>query len=132
MIMMIGVGLIIVGFAMVFMLIRNSKRPRLEVKLEQIEMLFVRQDKKQQGPQHLHGLVKYNYDGVNYESWVLLKTKKSEENQWIQVTVNPKDHALLTAYAPKKEQQVIAVIFVLGLFITVGSWWLVDYLERWW
>lgn len=124
-------GLIIVGFVMIFILLRNSRRPKIEVRIDEIKMRHGRQDKKKEMIQHKHAFVKYNYEGQDYEAWILLKTKKSVEGEWIKATVSPKDHGQLTAYAPKKEQIAIAVVFAVGIFLTGGSWWVMDYMDWW-
>ena len=128
--MIIGGILIIVGFAMTYRFLRNARRPRIEVKIDQITMEHVRNDKKQVGPQHRHGHVQYNFDGINYTSKVIL-LKRMKENDWVEVSVNPNTPEHLDIYAPQKEKIAIFIIFAIGLFLVGGSWFILDYFELW-
>lgn len=131
MLMIAGFILIIISGVMFFVYLRNSKRPRMEMRIESIKFYHIKQDLKQQGPVHPHAQVKYNYDGTNYQSDVLLKVKGKIEGDWIEVSINPNKPTDLTIYAPKKEKQVILAMFLVGVFLVVGSWWILDYVDAW-
>src|SRR3989338_10411217 len=131
MIMIAGFILIVISGVMMFVFLRNSKRPRMEMRIESIKFYHIKQDKKQHGPVQPHAQVKYNYDGTNYQSDVFLKVRGKLEGDWIEVTINPNQPTDLTVYAPKKEKRTIAVIFFIGAFLVAGSWWIIDYLDAW-
>lgn len=130
MLMIIGAILILVGFAMLYRYLRNSRRPRIEVKIDEVSMEYARSDHKEMGPKHRHAHLKYNFDGVNYTSKVLI-LKRMKENDWIEVSVNPKNPEMLDIYAPQKEKIAIVLIFVIGIFLIAGSWWILDYFDAW-
>ena len=115
MLMIAGFILIIVGIAMTFRYLRNSRRPRIEVKVEEITIEHARTDHKQVAPQQRHARVKYNFDGQNYESKVIV-LKRTRENDWIEVSVNPKNPEFLDIYSPQKEQIAILIVFAIGIF----------------
>ncbi len=129
--MIAGFILIVVAFVMLFAYLRNAKRPRMEVRIESISFEHVKQDKRQQAPKHPHAHVKYRYDGVARETMVLLKVRSKAEGDWIMVSVNPTNPDDLVMYSPEREKRVIFVLFMIGVFLVAGSWWILDYFDAW-
>lgn len=130
--LMIG-GFIFVAIAiwMSFLLWRNARRPRQEVRIEMVFLDFVRNDYKKTGPLLLHALVKFNYEGKNYESKIFLKIPGKAEGDWVEISFHPEDPSMAELYAPDKEKRIILLLFVIGAFLIGGSWWIMDYFEAW-
>lgn len=131
MLMLAGFLFIAIGLVMLYQMWRNARRPRQEVRINEVMLDYIRNDRKQLGPRQPHALVKYNYDGVNYESRVFLKVPDKSEGDWIEISINPSNPELADIYAPEKEKRAVLILFMIGAFLVAGSWWILDYFEAW-
>lgn len=131
MLMIAGFLIIAVGLVMMYQLMRSARRPRMEVRIDEIVFDHIRNDYKKIGPKQAHAMVKFNYDGTNYESKVFLKVRGKSEGDWIEISVNPLNPIIADIYAPEKEKRVIFVLFMIGIFLIAGSWWILDYFDAW-
>lgn len=129
MLLIAGCMLIIASGVMLFLYLRYSKRPRMEVRIESIQLDHLKQGKKQNGAMMPHARVKYNYEGKNYESSVFLKVRGKKEGDWIEVCINPKQASDVKMFAPKMDKISIVFVFLIGVFIVVGSWWIMSILK---
>lgn len=130
MLMIAGFILLAVAVAMIYRFMRNSKRPRMEMKIEEIVMQHSRFDKKQISRTMPHAVVNYNFEGHKYKSTVMI-LKKAQVGDWIQVSVNPENPELLDLYSPQKEKLAILVVAAIGAILIGGSFFLIDYLDAW-
>ena len=129
--MIAGFILIVVGLVMTYQVMRNARRPRIEVRIDEIVFDHIRNDRKRIGPKQAHALVKFNYDGTNYESKVFLNVRGKSEGDWIEVCINPTNPVITDIFTPEKERRVIFVLFMIGAFLIAGSWWILDYFDSW-
>ena len=120
--LLFGCILVASAFVMYLLLIRDSNRRPIEVKLEKVSYKHVRQDKKKMNLKHRHGHVKYDYGERSYEGLVLLKSNELKAGDWVKITVHPKKPDHIRIYAPKREIKLIRKTFIAGLIlIAIGS-----------
>lgn len=129
--MIAGFILIAVSLRMWYVYYRNSRRPRMEVRIQEIVLRYIRQDKKQQSRPYPHALVKYNYDGKNYESHVFLKSSGKSPGDWIEICIDPARPEIADIYLPVKEKRAIFIVFLIGALLVAGSWWIIAHFELW-
>jgi hypothetical protein len=131
MIMIAGFLFVAAGLWMYIILLRNARRPRQEVRIENVVLDFMRTDRQKKGPKMPHALVKFNYDGTHYETKVFLKMREKAEGDWIEISINPDNPSVCDIYAPEKERRAIFTVIAIGVFLVGSSWWILDYLGAW-
>ena len=97
----VGIILIVTGIIGIIRNFRNAKRPRLDVIVNKITMDSSVSGKKRRGPQIPHGQVSYEFEGRNYETWVVL-TRNAQERDRVQIAVDPGAPQFAELYAPGK------------------------------
>lgn len=117
----IGAVLIIVSFVMLFRVMRNSGRPRIDgaIVLEVTKEYYVHKGNK--SPRKFpHARIEYYYDGAKLQSRILLKSKP-KPGDGIQLSVKPDDPSIVEEYYPVKETFVALLIMVLGVAVIICS-----------
>lgn len=130
MVFYIGVILIGVSLFMLFRLIRNSNRPKLKARIEEITLQYVKND-KQQIKKHRHARISYIYQGETREDTILLKRKAAKELDTIAVSYKQSNISKMEHYEPKPEIIAIIVVFVIGVSILGFCFFVMDYFNLW-
>ncbi len=130
--MVFYVGVILIGVAliMLFRLIRNSNRPKLKARIEEITLQYAKND-KHQIKKHKHARVSYIYQGDTCEDTILLKRKAAKELDTITVSYKQSNISKMEHYEPKPEIIAIIVVFIIGISILGFSFFVMDYFNLW-
>ena len=125
-------GIILIGVAlfMTFILIRNSKRPKLKVRVEEITLQYHKKD-KQQIKKHKHARVSYLHEGKTSEDTILLKRKSVREGETIVVSYKDSDISKMEHYEPRAEIIAIIAVFTIGISILGFCFFVMDYFNLW-
>jgi hypothetical protein len=118
---LIGITLIIVGFVMIFRMIRNSRRPRIDgARVLEIKKEFYVHKGRSSPRKFPTARVEYYYNGAKLEAKVLLKSKP-KPGDGIKLSVKPDDPTFVEEYYPLKESLVILAILAIGTVLLVCS-----------
>lgn len=131
MIYIVGGIVSIIGFIQLYRLLRNSKRPKIDGKIEKLMEQHIKQDKAKKFRTQPHATVSFYHDGKLCKADVLFKDKIKQVGETVTLTFDPNKPEEVEMYVFKAEFIMASIIILIGFAIMVICHYIFNYLDLW-
>jgi hypothetical protein len=107
----------LIGFIQLYRLLRNSKRPKLDGKIEKLMEQHLKQDKAKKFRTQPHATVSFYVDGKCIKADVLFKDKLKQVGENVVLTYDPIKPEEVEMFVFKAELMMSSVIIIIGFAI---------------
>jgi hypothetical protein len=131
MIYIIGGIVSIIGFIQLYRLLRNSKRPKTDGKIEKLMDQHLKQDKAKKFRTQPHARVSFYVDGKLCKADILFKDKEKQVDETVTLTYDPNKPKEVEMFVFKAEFMMSSIIILIGFVIMGISHFIMSYFDLW-
>ena len=123
MLTMMGAMMILAGFIMLVLLVKQFLQPKVTAYIETIHDQYA--EDRPQNKKYRHAFVRFSFDGKDFSKTVLLKTKSNPGDN-ITLCISPTNEYRVQHYSPLIEFMVMLLLFAIGYAMIIFSFYLSD------
>jgi len=131
MIYLIGGIVSVIGFIQLFRLFRNSKRPKVDGKIEKLMDQHLKQDTAKRFRTQPHARVSYYMDGKLCKADMLFKDKEKTIGETVTLSYDPNRPEDVEMYVFKPELIMASMIILIGFALMGISHFIMSYFDLW-
>ena len=131
MIYIAGIFVVAIGLIQMYRLFRNSKRPKVDGKIEKLMDQHIKQDKNKKFRTQPHAKVSFYQNGKLCKANVLFKDKVKQVGDTVTLTFNPNKPEDVEMFVFKAEFMMSSIIILIGFSIIGVSHFIVEYFDLW-
>jgi len=124
-----GIFIVAIGLIQLFRLYQNSKRLKVNAKIDNLLDMHLKQDKNKKFRTQPHAKVSYMIDGKHYKASVLHKDKTKAIGDTVTLSYYNSDKTNVEMFVPRAEFLMASIITLIGVIILVISYFTKVYFD---